>query len=526
MMKRRKRGATVAVGIAFAMALGIGAGCSPQPQAEVSAEEDQASGYTAADTGGWEEAEDGAMVRTLEDGRQVQLCPSWTNSLEYPSNDLTLVPGNSSTIFNDDILKANERGCGSCHENLWETLGRMDLAHLGAARYLPVDFEVQQCIDCHMKEEDAGFSWNAGFGPMMHGIHAVNDGDPKATCFNCHETDWKTGELKLWDEVKYDNVLQGITRLPDVSGEFAFTQDTVTPTENLFNVNWMYYPLDQERYENEQGQTPLDEDLFNNWTIAVSGEVDNPQQWKLVDLIDQAPTETRVWKMHCEINPLGGPLIGQVEVKGIPLKWLFDQAGLKESAKGFTAVTPDGEQYQHETVKDVDLGAIADSDALIVYEINGERIPWDLGYPCQIWVPSIPASHWMKMPSEIIVRDFVQDGVDGGIGRGMMGPANIGFTNTVEGQIIKAGEPYTFEGYADGWTNQIAAVEFSLDNGETWTRFGTPNTSTEQWVTWSFTWTPDADKTTAYVLSARAVLADGTTTAEPMQVMVNAKASA
>lgn len=74
MMKRRKRGATVAVGIAFAMALGIGAGCSPQPQAEVSAEEDQASGYTAADTGGWEEAEDGAMVRTLEDGRQVQLC--------------------------------------------------------------------------------------------------------------------------------------------------------------------------------------------------------------------------------------------------------------------------------------------------------------------------------------------------------------------------------------------------------------------------------------------------------------------
>lgn len=107
MMKRRKRGATVAVGIAFTLAFGIGAGCSPQVEAVTNSEEDQASGYTAADAGGWEEA--------------------------------------------------NERGCGSCHENLWETLGRMDLAHLGAARYLPVDFEVQQCIDCHMKEEDAGF---------------------------------------------------------------------------------------------------------------------------------------------------------------------------------------------------------------------------------------------------------------------------------------------------------------------------------------------------------------------------------
>lgn len=526
-MRKRKKLVLAAATCAL-LTLGLAVGCAPRGDA---ADDDgeavvDARGITAEEIGGWEENEDGDLVRTLDDGRQVQLCPSWQNSLEYPSNDLTLVPGSSSIVFNDDILKANERGCGSCHENLWETLGRMDMAHLGAARYLPVDFEVQQCIDCHMKEEDAGFSWNAGFGPMMHGIHSVNEDDPKATCFNCHETDWKTGDLKLWDEVKYDNVLQGITRLPNANGEFTFTQDAVTPTENLFNVNWMYYPLDQQRYENEQGHAALDEDLFNNWTIAVSGEVDNPQEWKLVDLIEQAPVETRVWKMHCEINPLGGPLIGQVEVKGISLKWLFEQAGLKESAKGFTAVTPDGEQYQHETVKDVDLAALADSDALIVYEINGERIPWDLGYPCQIWVPSIPASHWMKMPSEIIVRDFVQDGVDGGIGRGMVGPANIGFTNTVEGQIIKAGEPFTFEGYADGWTNQIVAVEFSFDNGETWTRFDTPGTNTEQWVTWSFTWTPEAGKDTAYVLSARAVLADGTTTAEPMRIMVNAKANA
>lgn len=526
MAKRRRRLALAVCCGAFVGLLAT-AGCAPS--ADGTADRTDAGGSTSFGTeeiGGWEEAEDGAFVRTLDDGRQVQLCPTYENDLTYPSNDLTLVPGNSSVIFNEDILKANERGCGSCHENLWETLGRMDLAHLGAARYLSVDFQVQQCIDCHMKEEDAGFSWNAGFGPMMHGIHAVSDSDPKASCFNCHETDWKTGELKLWDEVKYDNVLQGITRTANVEGEFSFTQDTITPTEDIFSVNWMYYALDQERYENQQNGVALDDALFDNWTISVTGEVDNPQTWKLVDLIDQAPVQTRVLKMHCEINPLGGPLIGQAEVKGIPLSWLFEQVGLKETAQGFTAMTPDGEQYQHETVQDVALADISETDALIVYEINGERIPWDLGYPCQIWVPNIPASHWMKMPTEIIVRDFVKDEAGAGIGRVMMAPANVGLTNTVDGQIIQAGEPYTFEGYADGWTNQIAAVEFSLDNGETWTSCPTPDTDTERWITWSFTWTPEAGKTTAYVLSARAVLADGVTVGEPIRVMVNAKASA
>lgn len=494
------------------------AGCAPQPSA---ADGDVNSVSASTPASASEIDREGVpAVRTLEDGRQVQLTPSWENTKDY--TDITYVPGISDVIFNQDVLNADDRGCGSCHADLWDTLEGFDPAHLGAAKRLTVNSEVQQCIDCHGKSE---FQWNANMGSMMHGLHGVNTDDAKASCFNCHEADWATGELKLWDEVKHD-IMQGITRVSNVEGDFAYTQDAITEESELFNVNWMYYDLDEMRFDNSQEGTALDEDLFNNWEISIAGEVDRPQTWKLVDLIGEAPVETRVIKMHCEINPLGGPLIGQAEVTGIPLSWFMEQVGLKDTAEGITWWTPDGDPVQHEVIKDVALADLEGHDALLVYEINGERLSWESGYPCQVWIGSIPASRFAKQVSEIRIKDSVDYGLEAGNGRIIGGPCNIGLTNTVEGQIVEAGEPYTFEGYADGWTQQVAGVEFSMDNGQTWTHFDTADTDVDRWVTWNFTWTPQADIDTAYVLQMRGVLADGTVSETPLEVMVNAKTEA
>lgn len=43
-------------------------------------------------------------------------------------------------------------------------------------------------------------------------------------------------------------------------------------------------------------------------------------------------------------------------------------------------------------------------------------------------------------------------------------------------------------------------------------------------MSWQFEWTPPEAADTAYVLMARSVAADGSTTPEPLEVMVNAKA--
>lgn len=72
----------------------------------------------------------------------------------------------------------------------------------------------------------------------------------------------------------------------------------------------------------------------------------------------------------------------------------------------------------------------------------------------------------------------------------------------------KVGEPLTFSGYADDFDKTIAAIEFSLDEGATWTRYPTPDATSDKLLTWSFAYTPEEPG--LYRLRVRAVNEDGT----------------
>lgn len=73
----------------------------------------------------------------------------------------------------------------------------------------------------------------------------------------------------------------------------------------------------------------------------------------------------------------------------------------------------------------------------------------------------------------------------------------------------KVGHPVTFTGYADDYGTKIVAIEFSLDNGENWTRHETADASPDLWVHWTFTYTPE--KVGSYQLKVRSVNEDGKT---------------
>lgn len=74
------------------------------------------------------------------------------------------------------------------------------------------------------------------------------------------------------------------------------------------------------------------------------------------------------------------------------------------------------------------------------------------------------------------------------------------------------GTPVTLEGYAIDYGRAIAAVEFSLDEGEHWTRYDTPGATDERWVHWSFCYTPEQPG--SYRLAIRSVSEDGTSSPE------------
>ena len=72
---------------------------------------------------------------------------------------------------------------------------------------------------------------------------------------------------------------------------------------------------------------------------------------------------------------------------------------------------------------------------------------------------------------------------------------------------FKAGSQISFEGYADDFETAITAVEFSMDGGQTWTRYETPDASISKWVYWYFTY--EAKEPGEYRLDVRSRTAEG-----------------
>ena len=498
--------------VSVAVLLMMLAGCSPKMNAEVDAEDsDPVISPTTQIPGG---SGDSPWVITLEDGRQVQKTPDDLGQAVYQMPK-------EAVSYNMQYLKADERGCTSCHADLAKHLEQMDYHHVDLTNDLGIDVTVQMCLDCHSYSPGYLTEVN-GFGSLIHGIHNVGEvSEDAGACFTCHDATNDGGGMQLWDVVKHDR-LRGITDVPNVTGDFSSSQDDLVPVDSLFNYEWLYWDYDYFRMDNENNDVPLDQERFDEWTITVTGLVDKEVTYTLPDLIAQAPSVTRTMKMQCVINPVGGPYIANCEVTGVPLSWLTDQAGIKPEAGSFTATCPDA------SAQVTLLENLEGREPLLVYEIDGKPLSWEHGYPVMLWIGGAGgAASNIKSVSDIIFNGSSAEEIghqyvgwakeDGGF----YNKPNAGLWGTKEGEIINVGEPYVFSGYADGFDKRIAAVEFSMDGGSTWTHFDTPDTDVDKWITWEFAFTPE--KETAYVLHVRAVSEDGTVTDEPVELMVNAR---
>lgn len=527
-MQQGTRKAVCALGLTMSVAaftaLGL-AGCSLQQSGETTSlnrvgEDAAASGQQYAQP----------VVKTLDDGTQVQRTPD-------DGEVLTLLDGSAVTNFpkeappfNSEYLDADARGCGACHEDLGQLLADMDYKHVDMINSLGIETTVQMCIDCH----DFGPGYQASqhtFGELMHMIHK----DQRAVdCWSCHTATDGQNDMKLWDEEKH-KVLRGITPVADVTGAFSFSQDRMQPGGEHFEANWYAYDGDFTRMARTESGEPLDESMFDEWTITISGNVDQEKTFTLPELIEQFESEQVAYTQHCTYNPTGGPLIGTSYFTAIPLSKVFAACGMKADTAAFTSSSSDGFT---QTAK---IGV--DSEAYLAYEIDGERLPWRQGYPVRVIVPGKGAPSSVLEVCDIVVNNAEEAGDlyewngwpnESGTGayytpegwpfddsNGYVNKPNVGLFDFKEGQVIRTGEPYTFTGYAHAWDKLVTGMEYSMDGGVTWTHFDTPSIDKNVWVNWSFTFTPEIDS--AYVLAIRSVAEDGTTTPEPIEVLFNAK---
>lgn len=518
----RKNAILVAGSLCCVLTLCVMAGCSQEAQVEgETADPEVESQYLP-------------VMYTDGDGDLIQLTPN------DDKEDINYFRQRETVPYNTYYLDADTRGCKSCHDDLRQLLEDSPYEH-GAMKGADVEWNVTMCLDCHSTGTNNYYTNEHDFADVMHAIHKDD-----ASCFNCHYADTPTsvnpeGDMKLWEEVKYDK-LRGITDLnaADFVQDFSYDQDMLTDVhDELFYLNDQYHEWDYERTENEENDVPLDYELRDSWTITISGEVDTPRTFVLGDLLDDpnTPMVTRTVKWHCMISPIGGNGVGQVEVTGIPLSYLTDQCGIKDTATG---VIPQGAGGFSDPGS-LDLKLVQENEPIVALEMNGEPLTWVNGFPCTIvWGNGTSTGCWAK---EFNSLEYTQASVNcydiegwpyatydyadafypvcgwptADYSEDYNNP-NVGIYKLKEGQVVKTGEPLTIEGYADAWDKEVVGLEVSMDRGATWTRYDISGTNIEQLVTWAFDFTPEEDG--AYYIGVRSVRADGTVTSHPIERMI------
>ena len=423
--------------------------------------------------------ENAPVRRTLESGVQVQTIPS------------------ERFVYNTALLHADQRGCNACHE-LEQIVQAMPMSHPQLMMTYNVEMTYWNCMPCHISRN-----------PVRNTIHSTHlmSGtfqEMNGSCLSCHQIDGMTGEYKLWDDVKY-NVMTGWTDVKNVEGEFTFDQEYLTPVEDIF---WYWGNGTNRGYQPNYSSYEEDPDQFDNWEMTITGAVAEPVTLNLKQLAEENSV-TKTMKLSCQVNQIGGALCANVEVTGIPLTYIFEKAQINEDANAVMFV---GDDLWTGAYTPLDFIYNYGSESLLVYKVNGQYLLPELGYPCQVWYPASGAGGFTKRVKEIRMAA-------GATTRLMQGVANPEEPGTFfnkpnaaifyyeNGQFFEEGQPITFEGYADAFDLKVAALEFSLDRGATWTRYETPGTDAERWVYWTYTITPPSAG--SYVLYVRAVTDTG-----------------
>lgn len=375
------------------------------------------------------------------------------------------------------------------------------------------------------------------FGTLMHAVHYgsrtksdfVNQ--YQGDCMSCHNATENGAGLELWDLTKYDR-LWGINDVENVQGDFKIDQERTQGQSGVFSYDWMHAYYDNMRHG--AGVNGLDlempQSLFDEWTITVDGNVNAEYTATLPELIKEAEADgaviTKTSKMVCNWNPVGGGGVTNTEITGIPVSWLVEKAGgYKDGTTGVKALRADAAPNAPSPW----TRSTPTRRCWCTRSAASTSTP-TRGYPCTNWVEGVDAQINSKQIDTYHVTDEDIDYTDKWAGNPNgwqneddvpMNKPNATILGVPDGLLVQNGQPYEFTGYVDGYDEKIASVEFSLDRGETWTKYDIGDMDRNKMVWWSFTYKPELEG--AYCLTVRATTESGMTSFETQTVMFNAK---
>jgi DMSO/TMAO reductase YedYZ molybdopterin-dependent catalytic subunit len=436
-------------------------------------------------------------------------------SRHIDANGFTIQPVPSDPDgYNITYLNADKRGCNACH-TMEDVMLNMKTFHGITFMGYPTEQNFANCFVCHQ--------WATPLRTSVHAIHNFSDSFKSmgGTCESCHYID-NEGNFVRWDYYKYD-LYKGYTDIAadDESAQItvSYDQDTLTSVDQMFYKSIKQYG-DRTPGDWRTDDSNMDPELYNNWVITIGGDVENPIEMTLPELVDQFGTKTVTMKEQCTINGVGNAVIYQVEATGIPVKAILDYVQPKDGAN---AIEMHAEDYYPNvgSFYNMPLDIAADEDTLLVTEVNGQTLPNSQGYPVSIWFPRASAGECVRVFTgfDVITTDeetaangyFTGDFTDPVTGEPASKP-NSAVLNFPTGVVQKyvEGQPVELEGFADAWNEPIEKVEFSLDGGDSWLEMDTPDNDPERWTYWRLSFVPPNEG--AYLLTIRttSIKDDGT----------------
>jgi DMSO/TMAO reductase YedYZ molybdopterin-dependent catalytic subunit len=275
-----------------------------------------------------------------------------------------------------------------------------------------------------------------------------------------------------------------------------------------------------------------------SWALSIGGQVSTPLGLSLDD-IRQRSRVTMPVTMECAGNgrarlnprPISQPwlleAIGTAEWTGTPLKSILEEAGLRDNAVEIVFTGRDegvqGGEVQYYQ-RSLTIAEATRHEVLLAYEMNGEPLQPQHGYPLRLLVPGwygMTSVKWLDSIEAIAEpfqgyqmertyhyttsSDIKGDRVTTMRVRALMVPPGIPdfLTRT---RLLKAGV-VTLEGRAWAGRLGVSRVEVSSDDGKTWHDAGLGEQPGRfAWLAWSYRWNATPGK---HFLSVRATDSEG-----------------
>ncbi len=272
------------------------------------------------------------------------------------------------------------------------------------------------------------------------------------------------------------------------------------------------------------------------WKLRIEGAVSAPVEFTL-DQLRAMPRHTIAATMECAGNgrshlepkvkgvawDIGA--VGNAEWTGVLLRDVLAHAGLRTDAQEVVLEGADRGAIKEPPRPPNDINYArglpmekASRDVLLAFEMNGEPLTPEHGFPLRAVVPGWFGMASVKWLQRIVVTTQPFNGYYQSIdytyweerdGMPTLVPlaemrVKAQIARPHMGEVVAAGQEYRVHGAAWGGEDDVAIVEVSTDAGATWkaaTLLGEPVKNA--WRFWELDWTAPADRGT-YQLMARA----------------------